>query len=142
MTTGCSATAAEMAAHGGGVVDPPDRVAHAVVVDDVGQRRVVDREQVGEALGERQAPDRREVGPARAEEVEPVALGLRGGVLVGEDVGAGRAELERADHAGGVPLDAGVVGGGHAVHGEASGARRRTRVPSASQAASRSRATA
>ena len=66
-------------------------------------------------FGERQAPDRREVRPARAQQVEPVALGLLGGVLVGEDVGAGRAELEGADHAGGVSLHAGVVGGRHAV---------------------------
>ena len=76
---------------------------------------VVDGQQVGEPLGERQAPDRRQVGPAGAEQVEAVALGLLGGVLVGEDVGAGRAELEGADHAGGAALDAGVVGGGHAV---------------------------
>ena len=54
-----------------------------------------------------------------AEQVEPVALRLLGGVLVREDVGAGRAELEGADHAGGVPLHAVLVGGGHAVEGEA-----------------------
>ena len=76
---------------------------------------LVDREQVGEALGERQAPDGGEVGPARPEQVEAVALGLLGGVLVREDVGAGRAELEGADHPGGAALDAVVVGGGHAV---------------------------
>ena len=104
-----------MAATRRGVVDPPDRVAHAVLVDDVGQRGVVDREEVGEALGERQPPDRRQVGAARAEQVEPVALRLLGGVLVGEDVGAGRAELEGTDHAGGVPLHAVFAGRGHAV---------------------------
>jgi hypothetical protein len=39
-------------------------------------------------------------------------------VLVGEDVGPGRAQLQGADDAGGVPVAAGVVDVRHAVHGE------------------------
>src|SRR5690606_675561 len=93
--------------------------------------RLVDRQQVGEALGQRQPPDGGQVGSAGAQHVEPVTLGLRGGVLVGEDVGAGRGQLERPDDAGGVAGVGGVVdavepvrrvggdgvGGGHALGG-------------------------
>ena len=107
-----------------GVVDAPHGVPHAVLVDDVRERRLVDREEVGEALGQREAPDGRRVGPARSEQVEAVALRLLGGVLVGEDVGAGRAERQGADHAGGATLHAGVVGGDHPIEREARVARR------------------
>ena len=44
---------------GGGIVDPPDGVADAILVDDGGERRLVHREEVGEALREGEAPDRR-----------------------------------------------------------------------------------
>jgi hypothetical protein len=107
-----------------GVVDYPHRVAHALAVVDVGHRFGVHREQVGEPLGQRQSPDGGEVGAARPQQLEPVAAGLGGRALVGEDVAPRGAKGQGPDHPGGVAVDTGVVGVGHPVDGE-----RRSPVP-------------
>ena len=54
----------------------------------------------GKAGGEAQTPDRGEVGGGCREQLEAVALGLRRGVFVGEDLAAARRfEAEGADDA-------------------------------------------
>ena len=98
-------------------------IRHTVWVDaiglEVGQRRLVDREQGGEPVGRREAPHGRQVRRGGPQQVEPVALGLRRGELVREDAPFARpAQLERADDAGRAAHDALVVGRLHPVHGE------------------------
>ena len=85
-----------------GSVMREQRVVDALVVacdrESAAPSRGEQRRQPG---GERQAPDRVEVGAGGAEQLEPVALGLRQRALVGEDVACRAVEGERADHAGG-----------------------------------------
>ena len=79
-------------------------MADPVVVVGVGHRLVVGRVEGGRHPGRHgEAPDGREVGPGGAQQVEPVALGLGQGLLVGEDVAllARLGEPERPDDAGG-----------------------------------------
>ncbi len=85
---------------------------HLVVVGRLEVGRPVLDEVVGEARVQGEAPDGRGVDPGGPQQIEAVALGLRQGLLVGEDRGgAGLVDAERADH----PVGRMALGGGHPV---------------------------
>ncbi len=86
-----------------GRVEHPQGVDHPVVVDGLGMRRAIGLVGGRQPARQRQAPDGGEVGPARPQQVEPVALVLRDGLLVGQDVASGGLARQRPDDPGGGP---------------------------------------
>ncbi len=95
----------------------PQLVHHAVVIAcpyHVGLRHGDD--ELGQAGGQRQQPDGRRVGPRRPQQLQPVALGLGSGVLVGQDPRrALRLEADGPDHAGGLARPTALVLVAHPV---------------------------
>ena len=98
--------------------DHPDGVGDTIG-DELHRRRTLRFEQFGEADGGGEPPDRREVGVSGAEQIETVALRLRGRVLMAEDLAlAGGAQAQGADDTRGVPLCTVLVDRRHPMDGE------------------------
>ena len=118
MTTGVAPTAREMAATRAGSSTRQTRVGDAVVVGDGGQRLARARASSSVRPSASDRPQIAERLARVARQVEPVALGLRGGVLVGEDARRRRGSRARGRRC--TPrwsrVAAGLVGERHPVH--------------------------
>ncbi len=104
----------------GGLVDDPQGMGHTVVVGPARDGRTTEVQEIRQAACRREAPDRRELDPGGTQQLQPVALGLGGGVLVRQDPAlAGGAQLQRSQHPRGVVVMPGFVDEIHPVDEEA-----------------------